>query len=237
VSTNRFSAGHVVLAAVALLVGAGLGRMSLQSALRDAEAEIARAEAHACADGSEVGRQIARALGGGGVVDVPEPPEPLGSPEPEAPPVVQPPTVPEPDAGPEVVIAGEGDPRSDDRVDQLDALADTVAIRKAQARQALIEQVQPSEDQMQRIDLAVGRMNDILVEEAAILMEVARGGEPSRRDGLEFARNSIDALLEAEDAVFDTLSDEQLDRVDPEVLDPLGFVDPTVIETLAELER
>jgi len=222
VRSDRSSAGLVVLAAVALLVGVGLGRFGLQSDLREAEAALVLAEARSCDERGAVGRQIARALEGRPVVEAP-PPE-----------IDRPVAAPDPDE--DGSVAGDGPSEVDDRA-EFEAVADTVALRRAQARQALIEQAQPSEDQLDRIDEAFAVMNDILIDEAEVLLESVHDGQPARRVGLEFARNSIDALLDAEDAVLSTLSDEQVDQADPEALDPLGFIDPELVEVLIELER
>ncbi|MEO0600094.1 MAG: hypothetical protein AAF211_01590 [Myxococcota bacterium] len=121
--------------------------------------------------------------------------------------------------------------------DSFEAIADTVALRRAQSRQALIERIAPSDEQLDVIDEAYAVMNDALIDEARILLEAGRDGEPTRRDGLEFARNAIDAVLDAEDQVLDVLTDDQLDEVDPELVDPLSFLEPDLIETLTELER
>ncbi|MEM6929984.1 MAG: hypothetical protein AAF602_23805 [Myxococcota bacterium] len=228
---ERLSTVHFVLAVVAMFVGVALGRFSLQSELREAHNAVAAAEAQPCEQGSAVGREIARALGGEPVVDLPDPPEPSPRPAPD-PVVVE-------DDGFRIEI-GDDDPHdvapppSDE---SFEAIADTVALRRAQSRQALIERLAPSDDQLDVIDEAYAVMNDALIDEASILLEATRDREPTRRDGLEFARNAIDAVLDAEDQVLDVLTDDQLAEVDPDLVDPLSFIEPDLIETLTELER
>ncbi|MEN0062890.1 MAG: hypothetical protein AAGA48_12120 [Myxococcota bacterium] len=241
---DLFSASHLVLAAIALLVGIGIGRFSPQSELRRTKQALAVAEARRCDDAGAVGRQIAEALGGRPVVDLPEdrgPRQadvPLASPKPSEEPAVE----------PNAIVAGEGDGSDfeldfngfddlspEEQSDRLGAIRDAVAMRKAQARQAFIEQVDPTDAQLTVLEDVVAEMNDALVDEAATFMDTVREGDPTRREGLEFARNTIDVLLDAEDGLRDSLTDDQLDQADPEALDPLGFIDPTLVETLVEL--
>ncbi len=232
-ASEGWSTSHVVLAAVAMVVGLGGGRLSLQGELGDVRDALDQCETRPRDAGSEVGRQIARALGGERPVRAssrPRSPEQVSDPpEPEIEPIVE---------GDEAFgIEGPERPPEVSRRERLDAMADAVAMRQAQARQALLEQARPTDEQLAQIDDAFAEMNAILVDESEILLDAARDGAPTRREGLEFARNAIDALLQAEDALWDTLTDEQLDGVEPEVLDPLGFIDPAVVETLTALER
>lgn len=242
---DLFSASHLVLAAVALLVGVGLGRFGPASDLQEAQKALAAAEARECPDrGVAVGRQIARALGGRLPVDNGVAPEPPAAPEP-----IDPAGLP-PSAEPDAIVAGEPtitfdgedlegfeDMTPEEQDAALEQVADAVALRRAQARQALLEQVDPSDEQLIEIEDALARMNEDLAVEAGALLDLVRAGQPDRRDGLEFARNTIDVLLEAEDAMLATLTDEQLATTDPDVLNPLSFVDEQLVRSLVEVGR
>ena len=48
---------------------------------------------------------------------------------------------------------------------------------------------------------------------------------------------TIDVLLDGEDAIWGTLSDDQRGTVDPLVLDPFNYIDAGVVQALSELER
>lgn len=230
---ERFSTLHVVLAVIAVLVGVGIGRQSLQGDLRAARDALETCETQVERVRRDVGQQIARAFGGGSVVDFPTPPDPTHPPEP----VAEPAPEPEPSRDAPFEVQVDGPELSEGSREQLDAVSDAFAIRRAQSRRALVEQADPSDEQLDEIDAAIDEMNDILVEEAELFLEAVRDRGPTRREGLEFARNSIDALLLAEDAISGTLTDDQLETVDPEVIDPFGFVSPELVETLIELDR
>lgn len=233
-----FSASHLVLAAIALLLGAGLGRFTLQGELTRARIALSAAEAQPCEDrGTAVGRQIARALSGGPVVESREP----------APRVQRPREAPEPSSEPSAIVTGD-DPEdfdledlenmSDEQREQsFEAISDAMALRRAQARRALIEQVEPSDEQLFEIEDAMTTMNDLLAEEAALFVDTVRDHEPTQRDGLEFARNTIDVLLDADDAMRATLTDEQLQQADPEVVSPFSFLDERIVESMVEVRQ
>ena len=65
---------------------------------------------------------------------------------------------------------------------------------------------------------------------------VQSGEEPTRREGLVFADNLLGAILEADDTIYNTLTEDQRASVDGEVLDPLAYVDASIVDKLMELD-
>ncbi len=62
------------------------------------------------------------------------------------------------------------------------------------------------------------------------------GEEPSRRDMMAFAADSLDVLITTEDALTGSLAPEQQDALSEESLDPLSYVDGSLVDVLAELD-
>ncbi len=245
--TSSFSASHLILAAVALVVGLALGGLMPRSEVRGLRDRVAELEARDCegGGGGNVGQQIASALRSGrGWSRAPSP----GS----APSPGREPGRPQGASGAEDV-GGEpegalppGGGRSEGREprpgglsgDRVDEVMDALDMRRAQARQALREQAQLSGEQELAVDAAVEEMNVELQELALdfVAEMEATGGLPDRRQSMLFARDTIDVLVTAEDAIWNTLDPSQREQVDPTALDPTSYVDGTVVQTLGQLE-
>jgi hypothetical protein len=70
-----------------------------------------------------------------------------------------------------------------------------------------------------------------------LVAEVRENGQPSRRDSMAFAADALDILITAEDAIGGSLTDDQRAAMDDESLDPFSYVDPALLDLLAEIDR
>ena len=105
-------------------------------------------------------------------------------------------------------------------------------------RASLIEDAAPDDAQLASIDDAVGDMNDALYGLAEDFAERVRTGEePTRREAMEFAADTLDVMLTAEDRIVDSLDDDQLADVDPGVHDPFSWVDSSIVDVFMDLPR
>lgn len=238
---NRsFSASHLVLAAIALFVGVALGGLGQRGDTRALESRIAELEARDCDQRANVvGEQIASALRGGAWQGQPAA-RPAPAPSPDEDPVPERSDAPDitgagSDNGPaEAIVIGQEEEGEFDG-EGLTQVMDAMDLRRTQARQALIEQANPTEGELQAFDTVIDDMNADLALLAEDFVESvdANGGEPDRRESMLFARETIDLMLDTEDAMFGAVG---ADGVDAEVLDPFMYIDGTVVEALSELQ-
>jgi len=121
---------------------------------------------------------------------------------------------------------------------EFEMMREAMDARRAVARQALRETAWVSDEQMTDIDAAYDAMNDDLYTLANELVGLtAEGVEPTRRDMMVLAADTLDVMIDAEQTVYDMLDSEQLEHVDPEAIDPFSYVDGSVVEVLRELDR
>jgi hypothetical protein len=239
---------YVAVTAVAIVVGVLLGGFGPRAEVRDLQERIREIEATPCTN--QLGRDLALLMGqrGGrsGSQPLPFDDEPMpggggrsaeeiAADNPEAAEIAR--EIDEASAEAEDEIreaVREG--LSDE--EELEALRTALELRRALARAALGEQVDPDDGQWEAIDGAVEQMNDTLIglgEELTGML--AAGDEPTRRDALEFTADALDALLDAEDQMRGALNDEQLADLDDEALDPFSYIDPELIDVLMELSE
>lgn len=143
----------------------------------------------------------------------------------------------DPEIAPDAVRQDEP---STDPFDGMDPAAarDLLAMRAAQARAALFEDVSPSEAQVAELDALVDRMNDDLVRLGTDFLDRVRVGDLSpRRDGMAFGADLLDVLVTTESQMLDTLTPAQRVRVREEATDPTSFVDPRVVDLLDDLQE
>ncbi len=223
---------HIVVGAGALLLGLLLGGMGPRAQVRALEAKLA--ESRRCDEG--IADDLAAMFGG-------RPWSPKARRRVSTPvsaPVVAEPDEPRvPDAGsPGTPAPEDGDNTTVDREEVLALARDTLELRYTQAREALIQRADPTPEQLEAIDAAIQRMNDDLFALAETFLEEAkRDGQPSRRDTMEFAADTLDVLLKAEDALRDQLDEEQLAALDEESLDPTAYIEPAFIDLLGNADR
>jgi hypothetical protein len=227
----------VVMAVGALLVGLVVGGLGPRAQVRALEKQLAEAEE--CPT-STMGTELANVFRGrpwDG--DRPPPaPAPVPDPVPEAP---EP--EPEEEGGFQITFGDDGgeDPESMTKEDidqQLVLAREAMELRYAQAREALIQDADPTEEQLAAIDDAMAMMNDDLAALATELTAVINNGEePTRRETMEFAADTLDVLLGAEDSLTAALSEDQVAELQPESLDPMSYVDPAIVDILGQLNR
>ncbi|MBK9365579.1 MAG: ABC transporter permease subunit [Deltaproteobacteria bacterium] len=107
----------------------------------------------------------------------------------------------------EAVAEGEAAKKVAADTEGLSAARTALELRRAQARQALVEGAEPSEAQLANIDAAVETMNaslSVLADELVATLE--SGEEPSRRDAMAFAADALDTLINVEDQIYDALT-------------------------------
>jgi hypothetical protein len=131
---------------------------------------------------------------------------------------------------------GEFDP--EDLEQGMQMAKDAMSLRQAQARAALDEQAQPSDEQWDAIDDAMNNMNADLNDLAQEFVDtLVDGEEPSRRDAMIFAADTLDVILEADDSIFGALDSDQRSAVEDEAIDPLAHIDPELLNIFLELDR
>jgi hypothetical protein len=237
---------YVAVTAVAIVVGVLLGGFGPRAEVRDMQERIREIEATPCTN--RLGRDLALLMGQG-----------VGRPGSEPLPFDDEPAAADGDRSPEEIASdnpaaaemareideAEAEAEEEIREAVLDGLSDeeeleafrtALELRRAQARAALGEQVDPDDDQWEAIDGAVEQMNDTLIGLGEELTGIIASGEdPTRRDAMEFTADALDALLDAEDQMRGALDDEQLADLDDEALDPFSYIDPELIDVLMEL--
>ena len=114
---------------------------------------------------------------------------------------------------------------------------EAMELRRTQARAALAE-AGVSDEQLSSIDEAMDRMNqDLSALTETFVATVQEGGEPDRREMMMFAADTLDVLLEGEDALYGVLDEEQRADIDDAALDPFSYIDGGVVDALMQLER
>ena len=122
--------------------------------------------------------------------------------------------------------------------EELETARTALELRRAQARAALVEGADPSQAQLDDIDQAVQDMNDALLSLSGELSDMLESGEePERRQAMSFAAEALDTMITAEDQFRDTLSQEQIDALDDQALDPFSYISPDIIDTLQSLDQ
>jgi len=122
--------------------------------------------------------------------------------------------------------------------EELDAARGALELRSVQARAALIEGAEPTQEQLTQIDKAINDMNESLLQIADELADTLESeGEPSRRDAMAFAAEALDTMLSAEDTIRSALDSEQIENLDDGSLDPFSYVSPELIDVLQSVDR
>lgn len=226
---------HVVVAAIALVVGLVLGGLLPRAEVRALEQEVASLEDRPCTSPG-VGRDLAGLFRGQPPLVEELPPRPEAEPSKEA------------QGGFHVEVGGSGEPADpglggdvpmspEDREEALAAVQEAMELRRVQARAALIEDADPSDEQLASFDAAMATMNEELTGLAeGFVAQYQDGREPTRRDMMAFAADTLDVMITAEDQITSVLDADQLAAADPEAYDPFSHVDPGVVDVLWELD-
>lgn len=224
----------LVVGAVALVVGLGLGGLAPRAELRSLRDQVEKLEEQGgkC-EGRGIGRELASAFQGRPMEAALEEDEVEAierARDHEA----------EPEDGVHVKFdVGDGEEVTPEDVEQgLKMAKDAMALRRTQARAALGEQVDPSDAQWDTIDAAVDKMNaDLDALARGFVSTLTEGQEPSRRDAMIFAADTLDVLLEADDAIWGSLSEDQRAAAEDEAIDPMAYIDPELLDVFLELDR
>jgi len=222
----------VAVGVVALLVGVVLGGLGPRAKLRALEGDGVAAEK---CERSSVGRQLASAFRG-------RPWEARGDREPEArvepEPAAEP--TPEPDAPVEPFRLEIGDeaPAPEDVEEGMEMMRDAMRLRQSQARAALEEDFDPTDAQWDQIDATIDDMNANLQDLAGELVDtLGAGEEPTRREALLFAADTLDVMIEADDRLYETFTPEQRESMDEDAIDPFAHIDPGIVDIFMELDQ
>lgn len=228
----------LALVALAIFVGFLLGGVPARAELEAVRAELMELRR----ENESFGRDLSRMLQVGAGPSKPATPPQAASP---ASPVAPDEPVDEgggdPAGGPEdpplePVVPGELALPENVPADELAAARAALELRRAQARASLVENANPTDDQLLAIDDAVTGMNDTLLDLADELSARAEAGQPlTRRDAMSFAADALDAMIGAEDALHDALHEDQRAAADDASLDPFSYVDPAVLDALERL--
>jgi hypothetical protein len=225
---------HVIVAAIALVVGLVVGGVGQRAQLAAMTAEIRDLRDRRCDDRPG---DLTRLFGGS--------PAPTASADPDA--------APEPAPRRHRADAPLGDdetppahepPRAEEDTDEaepprIEGARTALAARRAQARAALIEDADPTADQLADVDSAVDDMNAQLDSLARDLVDrvQAGGGELSRREQMQFAADGLDVMLTAQTSIEDALDDDQRAAVDEEAIDPFSYIDPALMDLIEQLDQ
>lgn len=220
---------------VALVVGLGLGGIGPRGEIRTLKKQLEALEDRSC-EGGGLGQQFAEAFSRRPWERGPDA-EPQAAPrEPGEP--AEPVAVADPEGSFRLEIDGEEQVIDPENSEQTLSLArDAMAMRQRQALAALEEGARPDEAQLEHIETAIADMNAELRYLTEGFVQQVRDGEPSRRDAMVFAADTLDVIIEADDRLFEALDEDQRAAVDAEALDPMSYVDPGLVDLFAELGR
>ena len=212
----------VITLMLGVLLGVLAGRLGPATELAKVEQALAEAQAQPDCETRTLGRDLANLMKTG-----------LPGDRRRAPP-------PEPDERLEQDLAEAEESaeelRREAREDLREGLSDDTELDAAQARASLVEDADPSDEQLGEIDSAVADMNDALEVLAQDLVDLMEDGQdPSRRDAMVFVAEALDTMIVAEDRIWDSLSPEQQGDVEDGAVDPFSHVDSGIIDVLAEL--
>jgi hypothetical protein len=130
---------------------------------------------------------------------------------------------------------GPKDPLAD--ANSMAAVQEGLDARAAQARAALIEQADPTDEELAAFDAAIDRMNERLQGQVeGLAAQIRAGGEPSRRDLMELGAEGLDAMIEADDAISAVFPDDVRESLDDELLDPFSHLDGSTLASLSDLD-
>ncbi len=229
---------YVLAVTLALIAGVLVGTMSQRPELRRAEQRIAELEDRDCSRRG-IGRGLAAAMQG----------QPRG--------MIEPDDVHEEEADEPDATADQGEDEEDaeeitfefdfgedgeefdeeDLAEQIDLLVTAQDLRRAQARAALIEQADPTDAELVSFDGAITQMNtDLKALTTEFVEQVNTDEDISRHDMMTYAADMLDIMIEADEAVVASLSEEVVYDIEDEAVDPFSHIDPDVIEMIGSLD-
>ena len=234
-----------MMAVGGFLFGTWAGGIPLRASLADVRAELDAAQTQTCAN-SNVGQEIASVLQGRpweAGIDVPSPFEldddtviVVNSADGDVQDIA-PGDEPEDGVNWEFKFDNNNENEPENIEEAMEMAREAMEMRSAQAWAALDEQAELTDEQSEAFEKAVDQLNAELMSAATELVDTVQSGEePTRREGLVFADNLLGAIIEADDTIYNTLTEAQRSGVDGEVLDPLAYVDASIVDKLMELD-
>lgn len=149
---------------------------------------------------------------------------------------------PEPDeapagggAAPQAAPGGGTAPQTAEDAEK--AAATALDARRAQARAALAEQADLDDAQLAEIDRITDEMNARLKKQVdELVADSVEHGDVDRRQMMDFAAESLDAVIAADDQLRATLPADVYAGVDDEAVDPFSYISGDTITGLSELQ-
>ena len=236
-SVSRSPLTAIGVGIVGLVLGVAAGGVLPRAELRELQAQLDEAQSKACeTDRGAIGREFASALRGRPVSGAYDDRDVAAVEDGDEPPAIdedRPQTLE--DIEREIEERSEAG-ASDEELSGL--VLDAMSLRTTQARQAIEQDLAPTDEQWDQIDGAIDRMNDDLAALAdGFAADFADGTIPNRRDTMIFAADTLDVLIEADDAIWSTLTPEQQDLAQEEAIDPLSHIDSSVLEPFMAMEQ
>lgn len=224
---------EIVIAAVALVLGAVLGGVLPREQVRDLKAQVAQLSDRDCRP--KLGQQLAGML----VKPRPTPKskkwEPVITAPPEKPDEAAPAPAPAPEPPAPSSDTGSSAAPGTQGIEQA---KEALALRRTQARAALLQDADPDAQQLKQFDGAVADMNaDLRTLAQQMVDKSQRDGPLSRRDTMQFASDALDVLITADDRMNGALTPDQVASVDDASVDPFSYVDPSILDLFAELDQ
>ena len=214
-------------AVIALVVGIGLGAWQPRGELLEARAELdaLRAKGGDCrGSAAQSIRSILRADPEGFERDRP---------------IVRntAPTDPEPEATPEPVPE-EAPTEGPQTPEQMrDAMHTALDARRAQALAALAEQADLDDTQVDAVEAAMDEMNRALAAEVdRFVADANESGIVERRDLMEFAAESLDIVIAADEQMRKAVPADVYDSIDDSAVDPFSYISGQTLDGLTRLE-
>ncbi len=118
-----------------------------------------------------------------------------------------------------------------------DAMHTALDARRAQAMAALQEQGRLDHEQVAAVNAAMDQMNrEIKAEVEGFVTEALAGGDVDRRDIMDFAAESLDIVIAADDRLRGVLPEEVYAEVDDGAVDPFSYVSGDTLDALERLQ-
>ena len=109
--------------------------------------------------------------------------------------------------------------------------------RRAQALAALVEQGGLDDAEADAVDAAMDQMNrELKAEVDAFVAEAVESGEVDRRQLMDFAAETLDIVIAADDRLRQTLPADVYDAVEDGAVDPFSYLSGDTLDGLARLE-
>lgn len=121
--------------------------------------------------------------------------------------------------------------------EQVAAMKAALDARRSQAMAALEEQADLSDEQSTAVESTMAEMNAQLKAEVDALVATANDGDIiERRDLMEFAANSLDTVIAADDKLRDIIPADVYDTLDAETIDPFSYLSGDAVDSLSKLQ-